>query len=166
MHIAYNGTTVIPTRDNNYFEGSNRSDTLGHVSMEPLERLAVDRRDHVVKFWGERLKAVGGRNPGDDSDGGGPVKEHNEADDAGIDDANDDEAVEETDDSTIIAHHQLPPVVCENMFHSTLARSAIDLTPGTGVQALCALKSSSGYTGLCHLEEQRQFILLHLQKKF
>ena len=162
VHVSYNGTTVIPQRDNTSLPGSNRSDVLGPIAMSSLNRLHHDTREHVLAFWGERRKPVGGPNPDDPSDA--EAEEPGEqVDDAAMDAVDDaDHLVIDNEERTIIAHHQLPLVVYDNIFSGLYARSVIDLTPGTGVQAQCCMKSSVGYVGVCHSEEQRAYILKQL----
>jgi hypothetical protein len=52
VHVSYNGTTVIPQRDNTSLPGSNRSDVLGPIAMSSLNHLHHDTREHVLAFWG------------------------------------------------------------------------------------------------------------------
>lgn len=155
IHCAYNGATVIDRRDNKCFEGTNRSDTLGPVQAVKFDLLARLPKADRAKFWGERLKQVGGRNPGDSD------ASQSASDDA-MSDVDEEEVVSDDDAHVPIAHHQLPSTTYENIFASCWAKSVIDLCPGIGVQALTALKDGIGYVGLCHNEEQRSYILKFL----
>ena len=161
IHMAYNGTTAIERRDNGCFDGTNRSDSLGPVHMQKLSEVPSLPREKVIEFWGERYKPVGGRNPGSDGEEASCEEDNvlSEADDAeqGGDD--------DSDGDVPTAHHQLPAKVYENMFHTTWAKSIIDLCVGTGVQALTAIKMQLGYIGLCHSEAQREYVFTYLHNE-
>ena len=159
IHHAYNGLTVLDRRANQSYPGTNRSNTLGPVQALPDSAKARMSKADRAKFWGERTRAVGGRNPGDS----GPDSNAEEDDDDDGVDAEESEG--EDDDNVIIAHHQLPGKVYANHFHSTWAKSIIDLTPGTGVQALVALKEGLGYLGLTHNEIQQNYIYMFLKEQ-
>ena len=50
LHVAYNGTTVIPQRENTSLPGSNRSNALGPVAMASPRQLHSDTREDVLTF--------------------------------------------------------------------------------------------------------------------
>ena len=70
------GTPGMERRNREHFDGSNKSDVLGPVAVEPWSKVPTMVPLDKAAFWGDRRKAVGGRNPGDETD--------NDADGSGL----------------------------------------------------------------------------------
>ena len=64
-----------------------------------------------------------------------------------------------------VSFHALPVAVGECLVHSFWGISVIDLSPGTGELAASTILQSQGYLGICHSEQQRDFIVEHLKKE-
>ena len=116
-------------------------------------------------FWAARRRAVGGRTPGESCSGS------DDEESAADEDGNGEDAGELPEvgvgrghgrlaETTIqpISYHALPRVVMDSLTFAYWAQTCLDMTPGFGQLCKDMALQKIGYIGICHSEQQRQYI--------
>ena len=117
VHLVHNALTAIPPADyNGCLEGSNCSDLLGPVVLEPWSALQTLDRAAYREYWGKRILLAGG-----------PLEDG--CDGFADGDVDDNAAEAEPEDKYVICPHALPSGFWVSFAKAHGVKHVIDLTP-------------------------------------
>ena len=154
IHIVANASTLagIPYKQFPTIPGSNRSDVLGPLTLQPLEDMPKMSLDAKKVYYNKRMILAGGGKIAPNSD--------NDSDD---DDDEDDAAAKpkETDDPPI-SWAALPVELMSNLCKGYNVKHVIDLSPTPEHLAFEIISQGGSYVALCASTEQKDFLTKQL----
>ncbi|CAK0905696.1 unnamed protein product [Prorocentrum cordatum] len=177
LHACMFADTVIPEKARSVYSGTNMGDVLGPVGFQKWAESWKCPLDVKKAMYGDNVRPVGGRNPGDNGDsdgdeGGGPTTAAAAAAEDEDDDKNRPNFQLDTANGKKKAEPgfwwALPVAYYKEVKHSYYGRRIIDLSPGPGNFLIATWEETppTPYIGVCFGPSHQAELQEHLVDEY